>query len=1472
MLIILFSTNLKAQLNGNYTIGGGPASSTNFTSWASFATVYNSAGVSGNVRVTLMSNQRITSTVQLNQHSAYPTTSTKTLVINGNGYKTTCNFNYEMIFLNSIDYCTIKNLTLIDSASSKAIGIRLASGANDNLIDSCTIIFSGITTASNADNCAYIAISGSNTNLSFLTASPNSLRTTISNNICKTNNLNSPGPAYGIIESQSTFYYNSNPINNSILNNSISNFYNTGIYLLSTNGFVVKYNKLTRNDATVNSAIDSLNFTPIRLVKSYESTRLAQINNNIIENIPFAGATGFTAGNYIYKFYGINLVYGNSGFFNSAKRYPLECNENIFQKINFKYICCAIYPNFCGNIKVRKNLITHITGGQSANLIYCQSNNGATEVTENTFKLNNFGSSNGLVNFVCLTNNSQNLGDSSWAIGNVIDSNIIGSGSMGIFSNLDRATILRNRVSTFEFQKGSTDFTAIKSNSGNSYINGNLIIGNGGVGLFTGISHTSTTTYRLEITQNTIYFKSTDTANFIGITTAFNPNKLIGNIIYGIGNNNGTFISISNPSSKYVVDRNMYFGNFNLVKWSYMSNNYSFSQWKTLSIVGINDKFENPKFLNVKQNNFTPVNANCQNKFPFIAYGNLDVWGNNRNKPFADIGAIESNFDFKLQNYTYSSNINFCAGIEYGPLTILGKSNFNDTLTQVTLAFSVNNGAEIVETLNRKINPFDTFSYSFIKFPNIKLIGNNKIRAYLKLNDDSLKNDTIIFNVFANPAPSGSKITLIDSSNQQNKTINSSKFYVTAPGILTKFSVGPPNLLLNSEFGVTKKWTISATLQSTYGKPIKSNINIIPPSGSNHAVVDLLLTDSSFQDSIIEEKIKISNLISGCDTTYILKMYVLPLPDIKLKASRNNVCASDTIYVNHNGLDYRDQLRYHWDFGTGMSADTSNEFFPQKSYKTAGNYKITLSVYHPKYPFIFQSFDSVKVQIKPILKFTKVNVCPLEKLNIRNFSTPKTAQMFWDFGDGKGYNQIQDSIFFISLKNGGNYVFTLKANNYGCITTTSQNVNIFYPPIASFSKQFGNCYNEQITYQNNSTVKEGNLYYKWELGENNVLNFSKNPTYKYSTSGYKNVKLTVRTDFGCADSITKSIYIKPAPLASFKSTDYCIIRPTQFTNTTPKIPGSVASYFWDFGNGDVSYTENVNQSWNTLGLKTVKFKVSLDNGCWDTTQMLIYVLDEGTPKYTVQTKCSNDTCKFTNLSSNSTGGIMLYKWYFGDGDSSEKENPIHVYKNRYDKNFSVSLICKIPNGCATPLTKNILINGFPKTCEFEGSPDYAYAFYGMKFEPKDDNGLIGGENGVNYIWTRNSKDTQLSSNLSAMVHYIYPKDTFFNIKMTAVQSASGCQCSSSKTIIMNRAESENILTNQIEIFPNPAQNNVTIQSFNNIQITEIKLFNSIGQLVLCNKSILNNIAYIQLNNLSKGVYNLSIYSTNGVFNKLIMKE
>jgi PKD repeat protein len=244
----------------------------------------------------------------------------------------------------------------------------------------------------------------------------------------------------------------------------------------------------------------------------------------------------------------------------------------------------------------------------------------------------------------------------------------------------------------------------------------------------------------------------------------------------------------------------------------------------------------------------------------------------------------------------------------------------------------------------------------------------------------------------------------------------------------------------------------------------------------------------------------------------------------------------------------------------------------------------------------------------PKATFTRQNACLGESVKFVNQTTPTTAKMYWDFGDGKGFVLNNATNISLNYSAAGTYVVTLKADIAGCEAAETQKVYQFVVPKASFNVLSGRCDGDAFTFQNNSTISTGTIGSKWYFNHPDSNSNEASPKYIFNTSGSKSVKLVVKSEFGCRDSQTRTVTVFESPKVAFKFDAACIRTATQFTNQTPAVPGAVPQYAWNFGDGKTSTASSPSHSWTTLGKKQVQFAVKLDNGCADSLTTEVDVL------------------------------------------------------------------------------------------------------------------------------------------------------------------------------------------------------------------------------------------------------------------------
>lgn len=231
---------------------------------------------------------------------------------------------------------------------------------------------------------------------------------------------------------------------------------------------------------------------------------------------------------------------------------------------------------------------------------------------------------------------------------------------------------------------------------------------------------------------------------------------------------------------------------------------------------------------------------------------------------------------------------------------------------------------------------------------------------------------------------------------------------------------------------------------------------------------------------------------------------------------------------------------------------------------------------------------------------------------------------------------------------------------------------------------------------NNQSNGSGNLTFQWNFGNGNSSTAT-NPSATYVNPGTYTVTLTV-SNGSQTDTEVKTGYItvfeKPTPDFSSSVTQGCFPLSVDFSDLS--IPGSsgIESWYWDFGDGNISTQQNPTHTYLNAGTYDVTLLLIDSNNCQDDVTFSDYITVSsnfptadfsGNPLF----GCNPPTQ--VNFVNNSSGnGTLTYSWNFGNGQNSSQTNPSHTYTDAglYD----VTLTVTDQIGCIDSLVRSGYVN------------------------------------------------------------------------------------------------------------------------------------------------------------------------------------
>lgn len=356
-------------------------------------------------------------------------------------------------------------------------------------------------------------------------------------------------------------------------------------------------------------------------------------------------------------------------------------------------------------------------------------------------------------------------------------------------------------------------------------------------------------------------------------------------------------------------------------------------------------------------------------------------------------------------------------------------------------------------------------------------------------------------------------------------------------------------------------------------------------------------------------------------------------------------------------------INYQWDFGDG---NTSTVQDPSHAYINT-----TLFIQNYTVQLIATSangcVDTMEqiITVYPIADFgfTSVPDSGCSPLSVTFPSVIGAVDYQWDFGDGNtGIGPTPTHVYVNTTTNSVQYTVELIATSpFGCVDTNYGQVTVFPNPTAQIQLVANTgCHPFDVEIQNLST---GAVSYEWDYGDGNQsTNPNASHNYVYSntsgTTASYNLSLVATSADGCTDTATTVIDVFPEVTAAFDSdTIGCSPLLIAFNNLSQ----NGATYEWDFGDGNVDFTQFPNHTFinNTANIivYTVQLIAISPDGCRDTVSHPITVYPEPIAAFNANPTLQTFPATTVNVINNTAAGPWSYEWNFGDGTISTLQSP-----------------------------------------------------------------------------------------------------------------------------------------------------------------------------------------------------------------------
>jgi len=311
------------------------------------------------------------------------------------------------------------------------------------------------------------------------------------------------------------------------------------------------------------------------------------------------------------------------------------------------------------------------------------------------------------------------------------------------------------------------------------------------------------------------------------------------------------------------------------------------------------------------------------------------------------------------------------------------------------------------------------------------------------------------------------------------------------------------------------------------------------------------------------------------------------------------------------------------------------------------------------------------------IKLSQGNCPPITAnfIDSSKFAVPGAHQWLWDFGDGSSSTlQNPSKVYYFP----GNYSITLKIKDaIGCTSSvTKLNVIIIKGPTGEYSiTPLKGCAPVSVHF---TAISTNATKYSWDFGDGSPFGPNDTATHTYRYAGTF-IPSLVLGDNTCTYPLPPkdTIVVGPLPVPAFGYDSTCSGLPLSFKDLSSS-KSKIIGWIWNFGDGNTSYMQNPTHIYHKNGFYSVTLSITNINGCSKSITNSVKYGDIIARLSVSKTGCLGAPVQFKDHTiSDST--IKSWTWIFGDGGSSNLQNPTHIYKKKGI--YPVSLYVENYKGC-----------------------------------------------------------------------------------------------------------------------------------------------------------------------------------------------
>ncbi len=375
---------------------------------------------------------------------------------------------------------------------------------------------------------------------------------------------------------------------------------------------------------------------------------------------------------------------------------------------------------------------------------------------------------------------------------------------------------------------------------------------------------------------------------------------------------------------------------------------------------------------------------------------------------------------------------------------------------------------------------------------------------------------------------------------------------------------------------------------------------------------------------------------------------------------------TDNLTADFTDLSNGTYISWNWDFGDGSTAST--EQHPSHTYATAGTYMVCLTTSNT----CGNAQECHQVVVCDDAVAVASATADYLAATFTDASTGTVTGWQWDFGDGASSTDQHPGHTYPAP---GTYTYCLIAtNDCGYSDTICGTVTVCDTLAANYS------HITDILATTFTDLSNEAISWTWDFGDG-VTSTDQNPVHGFTAPGVYNVCLAVTNACGEDDTICQAVTICGVPTAAYLAEVDGLA--AQFTDWST---GVVDDWHWDFGDGNSSSDQNPEYTYPADG--TYNVCLVAGNSCGYSNTICQDVTVCGYPEASFTMSPDGLTIDFTDQSTGNN--INSWDWSFGDGNTSDEQNPSHTYAAT--GTYEVCLIVQKNCGSQDTICQDVVID------------------------------------------------------------------------------------------------------------------------------------------------------------------------------------